>query len=430
MPLFGIAVVWLSGWLLYRVVQHHNLELSPATLSLSWVLGTGILYTVYYSFILLAKQSPPPLIMIVLGIVGGIELVRLFPNTQIKGWQLFQRSKILTILLVLMMSIMCIYILVDGYHYDTVRMWLFKAQILHITPDYHQMMDTLIPPQHPDYPMVYTHQLQWQLIWSDSLVSLKLPTWMAYINLILATTALLIQFKIRHSVAWLIFLAGFPQYWSIIPTATADLPISMMLLVAMTWLNRYLDGEKFVGLLMALGFGWLVLTKNEGILLVLSILVGLCGIAIVQPSNRKRLLRAIVWIVCMSGLWWISWYAVVVSQSMGNLVSDFSLSSLTIARIPEAIELLIPILFNPFLTASIWIFVIGCFLTRHFKFPIIWIPLFVYLILISSTYVFSIRPSGLYAHIVQSYFRLLLQVTPLAIVYLGMCFSNYTEETA
>lgn len=428
MPLFRIAAIWCAGWLLYRLFQRNNLELSPATIALSWVLGTCILYLTYYSCILIGKQSPPPIIMIGLGLIGLVEFIRLLPKIQINGWRVFRQSKLLTVVLLLVIGYMSLHILFDGYHYDTIRMWLFKAHQLSITPNYTQVINSLIPIQHPDYPMLYPHQLQWQLAGSDSLFSLKLPTWMAYISIILAMNALFTHFEIERPVVWLVFLAGFPQFWLVIPTATADLPLSMMLIVGIVWLNRYLDGDTLASPLMAFVFGAMVLTKNEGILLVLSVIVGLCVMAITRSHNPKRLLQAILWIIGVASVAWVSWYSFVVGQASATIISDFGFISLTPERIIEVIGLLIPILFNPFLTVGIWIFVVGCFLTGHFRFPIIWMPMMIYLVLISSTYLFSVRETGLYAHVVQSYLRLLTQITPLAIFYLATSFSNTPTE--
>jgi len=428
MPLFGIAAVWFAGWLLYRLFQRNNLELSPATIALSWVLGTGVLYLTYYSFILIGKQSPPPIIIFGLGLIGLVEFIRVLSKTQFDGWHIFRQSKFMTVVLLLVIGYMSLHIFFDGYHYDAIRMWLFKAQLLSITPDYTQVINSLIPIQHPDYPMLYTHQLHWQLAGSDSLLSLKLPTWMAYISIILAINALFTHFKIERPIFWLIFLAGFPQFWLVIPTATADLPLSMMLIVGIVWLNRYLDGDTLASPLMAFVFGAMVLTKNEGILLVLSVIVGLCVMAITRSHNPKRLLQAILWIIGVASVAWVSWYSFVVGQASATIISDFGFISLTPERIIEVIGLLIPILFNPFLTVGIWIFVVGCFLTGHFRFPIIWMPMMIYLVLISSTYLFSVRETGLYAHVVQSYLRLLTQITPLAIFYLATSFSNTPTE--
>jgi len=424
MPLFGIIAIWFAGWLVYHVIQRDNLEISPATVSLAWVLGTGVLYVVYYSFILIGKQSPPPFILILIGTIGFIDFIRTLPKAKIKDWHIFRQSKPLTTLLLLTIGSMTLFIFFDGYHYDTIRMWLYKAQALSITPDYTQVINSLISIQHPDYPMLYTHQLQWQLNWSDSIFSLKLPTWVAYINVILTTSALLIHFKIRHSIIWLIFLAGFPQFWIVMPMATADLPLSLNLLICLVWLIRALDDNRSSRVFMALAMAGLVLTKNEGILLVLSVLFSLLCIALFRSNSRKQVLQTMLWIIGGVVLAWVSWYTLVVGQSSANIVSDFGSDGLTSSRIIEVATLLIPILLNPFTTAGIWIFIIGCFLTGHLKAPVIWIPLFVYLALISSTYIFSVRSTGLYAHIVQSYFRLLTQITPLAVVYLAICFSS------
>lgn len=430
MPVFGIVAVWFAGWLLYRIIQRDELEISPATISLAWVLGTVILYVTYYIFILSVNRAPPPLIIIALGVIGFIDFLRTLPHTRRKNWHIFRQTKLLTVLLLLILGFMSLYVFFDGYHYDTIRMWLYKAQILSLTPDYTQAINSLIPEQHPDYPMLYTHQLQWQLHWADSLFSLKLPTWITYINIILATASLLTHFKIQHPIAWLIFLAGFPQYWTVIPTATADLPLSLNLIVGIIWLIRSSGGNRSARILMTLAFGALILTKNEGILLVFSVLIAQLFVTIFQSNTRMHTLKTILWIIAGASVVWISWYTLVVGQSSAIIVSDFGTASITTSRIIEVATLLIPIVCNPFTTAGIWIFAVACLITGHIKAPRIWIPLFVYLALVSSTYLLSVRPSGLYAHIVQSYFRLLTQITPLAIVYLAICFSTVSTNTS
>jgi len=424
MSVVGIIVVWFAGWLVYRVLQRDHLELSPASIALTWVLGTGLLHTVYYLSITLTQQNPSHLILFGVGIIGAVEFVRLRQNITLSGWKMFRTSRLATVFLMLVISLMTLFIAVDSFHQDTIYMWDYKAQLLAITPDYHVMMEHLLPAQHADYPMVYTHQLQWQASLDTSLISLKLPTWMSYICILLGTSAILTHFNVRHPVWWLIFLAGFPQYWSLIPTATADIPLSMYFIVGVVWLLRALDGHPRGAVLAGLCFGWMALTKNEGSLLFICVLAGLAGHTLTHRQANRKHLSIGLWVTGVVTVLWLSWYGLIVGTSPAPIISDFSMSGFRIGRIPEVAGLLLPVLLNPFLTAGLWIVGVGCLLTNRFKQPMLWIPVALYILLISSTYLFSVRETGLYAHVVQSYFRLLLHVTPLAVVYLASCFSG------
>jgi len=322
---------------------------------------------------------------------------------------------------------MSISIFMSGFYADTTRMWLAKGDMLNQLPDYEHLLESLVERFHPDYPMVMSHQYQWQLLWLDSLISLKLLAWVWYIALLLGCLSLLTRWT-THPIRWLILLAGYPSYWFVIPLATVDIPISVIWITAVVWMMRYLDNREGSIVGIALVCGVMILTKNEGFIIIGCIVIGLLMTAILQQTKRQPIVRLIIGIVVMSGISFISWYGLIVGQATVSVGSDFGLSGFQIERISEVAQYLLPILFNPLETACLWMVFLGFIVVGYRDKPLVWLPVLLYLLVISASYTLSVRPTTLYQHIVQSYFRLILQIAPLALVFVAHCFSVVTDD--
>jgi len=428
MPIISILTVGLIGWLIYRVLYSNVLEISPASLPLIWILGTGGIYLIYYLHISILKQNPSPILIFALAGFGVIEAFRVRRRIQWDSWQIFKQAKVATFILCLLILGMSVSIFMSGFYADTTRMWLAKGDMLNQLPDYQLLIESLLERLHPDYPMVMSHQYQWQLLWSDSLISLKLLTWVWYIALLLACLSLLTRWT-KHPVRWLILLAGYPSYWFVMPLATADIPISVIWVTTMVWIMRYLDDKQTSIWGIAVLCGVMILTKNEGFLTVGCMIIGLLITAALQSAKRQQIIQLLSAIVAISLISFISWYGLIVGQATVAVGSDFGLSGFTIERISEVALFLMPILFNPLGTAWLWVIFIGFILIGYHDDPLLWLPVLIYLLVISASYMFSVRPTTLYEHIVQSYFRLILQITPLALVYVARCFSQSPQGT-
>jgi len=427
MPILGLLTVGLIGWLIYRVLYTNQLELSPASLPLIWILGTGGIYLIYYLHISLLHQNPPPILILGLAGVGVIEAVRLRHSIKLDGWYPLKQAKWSTLILGLVVLAMSISIFMSGFYADTTRMWLAKGDMLNQLPDYEHLLESLVERFHPDYPMVMSHQYQWQLLWLDSLISLKLLAWVWYIALLLGCLSLLTRWT-THPIRWLILLAGYPSYWFVIPLATVDIPISVIWITAVVWMMRYLDNREGSIVGIALVCGVMILTKNEGFIIIGCIVIGLLMTAILQQTKRQPIVRLIIGIVVMSGISFISWYGLIVGQATVSVGSDFGLSGFQIERISEVAQYLLPILFNPLETACLWMVFLGFIVVGYRDKPLVWLPVLLYLLVISASYTLSVRPTTLYQHIVQSYFRLILQIAPLALVFVAHCFSVVTDD--
>ncbi|GEM_PF-2141669 len=422
MSIISIITIWLIGWLIYRIFQAQNLELSPASVPLMWILGTGGVYLVYYIFVGFLQQNPPPLLLLVIAGCGVIEAVRMRHQVIVSGWDVFRSARLSTSILIVIILMMTISILMSGFYADTTRMWLAKGDMLNQLPDYIHLMEHLKDIRHPDYPMVISHQYQWQLVWADDWISLKLSTWVWYVVLILSAIALFKRYT-KYPVRWGILLAGYPAYWFVIPLATVDIPISIMLVVVISWILNYLDSNAVSKWMIASVCALLVLTKNEGFLIVGSIVCGVIATFIIQSSQRQQLLRLLSAIIVVSALSFISWYVMIVPQADIAVASDFGLSGFQAEKIPQVLELILPILFNPIQTAGLWVIFFVCLLMGYWRTPLLWMPALLYLLAISASYMFSVRETSLLEHIIQSYFRLILQITPLAMIYIAQCLS-------
>lgn len=423
MSVISILTILLVGWLIYHALQPNHLELSPASLTMVWVLGTGGIYLIYYGFVGFLHQNPPSILILVIGALGIIDILRIRHKIMIKGWDTLRKAKFSVVILGVIMVMMSISIFMSGFYADTTRMWLAKGDMLNQLPDYIHLMEALPDPRHPDYPMVMSHQYQWQLVWADDWMSLKLSTWVWYIALLLAALPLFSR-DTRHPVRWLIVLAGYPAYWFVVPIATVDIPLSVMWLIVIGWALQYLDGDDRSPLAIALVCGMITLTKNEGFLIVGSIVIGLLITLLIQPAKRRDLIHLLSMIIIVSGLSFFSWYGVIVPQADITIASDFGLSGFTLERIPQVIEIIAPILFNPVQTAGLWLIFLYFIVRGYHQKPLLWLPALLYLVFISASYTFSVRDTSLLGHIIQSYFRLILQITPLALVYVAGCFAQ------
>lgn len=423
MPVLSILTIGLIGWLIYRLLHPNTLELSPASLALMWILGTGGIYLIYYLHIGLLQQNPSPLLILGLGGLGAVEGVRLRHQVTWVGWHPFKQAKWATLILCCLVLAMSISIFMSGFYADTTRMWLAKGDMLNQLPHYGQLIESLLDHFHPDYPMVMSHQYQWQLIWSDSLISLKLLTWVWYIALVLASLSLFTRWT-KYPIRWLILLAGYPSYWFVMPIATVDIPLSVMWVTVVVWIMHYLDGRQVSILGIAVVCGVITLTKNEGFITVGCIFIGLMLTAFQQQAKRQPIIRLMIAIGIMSSICFISWYGLIVGQATIAVGSDFSLSGFQLERVPEVAQFILPILFNPLETAWLWMIFLGFIIAGYRDEPILWLPVLLYLLAISISYTFSVRPTTLYQHIIQSYFRLILQIAPLALVYIARCFSS------
>lgn len=428
MPILGVLTVALIGWLIYRLLYPNQLELSPASLPLIWILGTGGIYLIYYLHISILHQNPSPLLILGLSAVGAIEGFRLRRSIKWEGWHLFKQAKWATLILGLIILAMSISIVMSGFYADTTRMWLAKGDMLNQLPDYGHLIESLLERLHPDYPMVMSHQYQWQLLWADSLISLKLLAWVWYIALLLGCLSLLTRWT-KHPIRWLILLAGYPSYWFVMPLATVDIPISVIWVTVIVWIMRYLDDRDGSIVGIALVCGVMMLTKNEGFITIACIVVGLLMTALSQQAKRQQVMRLIIAIVVVCGVSFISWYGLIVGQATVSVGSDFGLSGFQVERVSEVARFLLPILFNPLETAWLWVFFLGFIVVGYRDEPLLWLPVLLYLLVISASYTFSVRPTTLYEHIVQSYFRLILQIAPLALVVVARCFSVESDRT-
>ena len=427
MPILGVLTVGLIGWLIYRLLYANMLELSPASLPLIWILGTGGIYLIYYLHISILHQNPSSILIVGLSGIGAIEGFRLRHSIKWEGWHPFKQAKWARLILCLIVVGMSITIFMSGFYADTTRMWLAKGDMLNQLPDYGHLVESLLERYHPDYPMVMSHQYQWQLLWSDSPISLKLLAWVWYIALLLAILSLLTRWT-NHPIRWLILLAGYPSYWFVMPLATVDIPISVIWVTTIVWMMRYLDDEEGsiwgIGLVCAV----MMLTKNEGFITIACILIGLLLTAFLEQAKRQQIMRLTLVIILLCGISFISWYGLIIGQATVAVGSDFGLSGFQVERVLEVARHLLPILLNPLETAGLWFVFLGFIIVGYWDKPLLWLPVLLYLLVISTSYTLSVRPTSLYEHIVQSYFRLILQIAPLALVYVARCFSVTSDE--
>lgn len=423
MSVISIVTIFLIGWLVYRLLQPRQVMVSPLSVAMMWVLGTGAMYLVYYGFVGFLQQNPPPLLFVIVAGVGVAEVIRVRGRIIFSGWQVLRVGKIWLIILGVILVMMSLSIFMSGFYADTTRMWMAKGDMLNQLPDYVNLMERFTAIRHPDYPMVMSHQYQWQMVWADDWRSLKLSTWVWYVMLLLSALTLLTRYT-KFPLRWLILLAGYPSYWFVVPLATVDIPLSVMVLVAVGWTLEWLDNQQVAWGLIALVCGVMVLTKNEGFLIVGSMLAGLMATVIAVPEKRRQLLYLIAMIIAVSGVSFASWYLLIVPQADIAVAGDFGLSGFALENIPAVLRLILPVLLNPLQTAGLWILFLFFVAMRYWQTPVLWLTVLLYLLVISASYMFSVRQTTLFEHINQSYFRLILQIMPLAFVYVARCFSQ------
>jgi len=414
MPLIPFLTTWALGWLAYRAVQRQQASLSPVGIATAWVLGAGVVHAIYYVHVLFLLRNPHPLVLILPGLIGLVDAVRVARAGRWRGWQPFRAAPRASMLLAACIVVMTLLTTINGFYLDTLRIWLARAQALDQLPDYRHAMENIFWLFHPEYPPLWSHQYQWQMQFGDSMLALKLPSLGYYVTLLAAAVALLAR-STRNPILWTVIVALPGLFVWVWPTGTADMPLSASVTLGVCWLFIYRESRAARDLwCAALAIGLLTLIKNEGILLVVCLLVPLALDAL-RPARRGLALRSLLAVAGVSAICALSWLLLVWSVAPG--ISDFSLGAFSVDQLQTALSVGLPVLLDP-LTAAAWPLMIVLLALGFWREPLLWLPALLYALGMLFSYAFSVYPPGIMHHIVQSYHRLLAQMLPLALIYI------------
>lgn len=420
MSLIPLLATFGLGWFIFTRIKRDDRPISPLGMATAFLLGTGAVHGVYYASILLFESNPPPLLILAGSLPGWVSFAQATVARRFSGWQSFREHRRLTTVLVGVVILMTVFTAMTGYYADTLRMWHAKAQLLDVVPSYAEMIAYLGTDWHPEYPTLLTHQYQWQRVFSDTVFGSKLPNVAYYLTTLAGTFYLLHYLKVKQRVMWLIFLAGLPVYWAWQTQAAADLPVSAYVVVGLSWLVH--DDKRTSSLALAvIVLGLLPLVKIDGALLIVCIVaaVGIQGMVNGQLRRGAVIGAAIA---MSAGAFLLSWLAVTTSAEVSS--SDFALSTFDTARTQIILSDTLPTLFDPHSFAGLWIVVFGLLLLGFWRHPLIWFPALAYSVGMLFAYHFSDYGPGLRLHIFQSYERLLMHVTPLAVAYIASGLSG------
>lgn len=415
MPLIPFLTTWALGWLAYRAVQRQHAELSPVSIATAWALGVGVVHAIYYVHLLLLLRNPHPLLLILPGLAGLIDALRVARAGGWRGWEPFRAAPRASALLVACIGIMALLTAFNGLYVDTQRIWLGRAEAFDQLPDYRHSLEHIYWLFHPEYPPLWSHQYQWQMQFGESMLALKLPSLGYYAALLAAVVALLAR-STQRPVLWAVIVALPGLFVWVWPTGTADMPLGASVTLGVCWLFIYRDSRASRDLwCAALVIGLLTLIKNEGMLLVACLLAAL-ALDLLRPLRRWLALRSLLTVGGVSAVCALSWLLVVWSVAPGY--SDFSLSAFSTEQLQTALSVGMPILVDPLLLAGAWPLLIVLLALGFWREPLLWLPPLLYALGMLFAYAFSVYPPGQMHHIVQSYHRLLGQMLPLALIYI------------
>lgn len=405
MSLIPFFTTWLIGWSIYRLIRQDS-ALSPEALGSAWLLGTGAVGFIHYLSIVIFQANPPTPLVLAL----AAPALWLHP-CQLDGWSAFRRERLATLGLLLLMATLLGFLAMSGFTADATRMWLAKAQLYAQKPDYTHMIENLYWRWHPSYPPLFSHQYQWQLVFTETTLGLKLPLFGYYVTTLMAVFALL-RDRIRQPVLWTVLTAGFPIYWWFWPLGTADPALAAFAVMGLYWVGRH-------GILSALILGLMPLVKTEGLLLLACMLVGILV--------TERSLRTVGMVVGWGAICTLSWWSIVWRTGIED--SDFALLAFSPDRIVSVLDRTLPILLNPVLFAFLWFFFFLLLLLGYWKYVLLWLPTALYVVMVIAAYTFSTYHMGIDNHIHQSMERILLQVVAPAMVYLGLSIGKRKSRT-
>jgi hypothetical protein len=415
MPLIPAALACFAGWSVYALMRKREARLDPAGVATIYLLGAGVIYVVHNGFMLLFRLNPPPLMLVIWAAFGLALIVRDKQSVLRRAdWQQFVRERWWSLLLAAVIVAALIGSAINGYGNDGWRIWVGRALAYHNQPDY--WLHLTIPYHtHPVYPPLFIHQIQWQLAFTDTLFGIKLPTPLFYTALLLIVFSLL-RDKVRHPVMWTFFAATLPPLLNWSTMALADIALAAYVAASMYWLMR---GVGLAALLLALA----AVTKQEGLLVCLCVVITTLWIARRQPDLRPLLARFVIVALLLIGLLSVSWYGLVIGARVPD-ASDFDLSKPQPAQYVAALPMIPLTTLYPsgYHFHGVWylfgVIVIGQLRKRTLRSDNVyfWLMPLLYAALILIAYLFS-RSSNISDHMDNSYSRVLIHMTPLVLVY-------------
>lgn len=421
MPLIPLLTTWLIGWLVLAL--QHRPRLGPAAIGTAWLLGTGVVYLAHYGTMLLFQVNPPPVLLFA-GAAGGVVMLLVKrPTVDKPAWQTLRREPLAALLLVGGVGAVTLVALLNGFGHDGQLIWLGRAIAYHQIPDYAFHLARPFP-LHPDYPPLFIHQYQWQFNFTESVAGLKLPGLAFYLTTLLFIFSLL-RGSIQSPVKWTLLAALLPIYWNQTPMAQADIPLGAFIIGSVYWLHSYLRTRQAAD--WRVGFGlaaFIPAVKFEGLVVIACLVLVLLGMMWRWHDARPYLRRVFISVIIAAGFTALMWYGI--TLSVGAPAGDFSLSHPRPGEFVSALVGLPLMLLSPYGFHAIWYVFVAAIIWRRPRIDattLFWLLPLLYAGAMLAAYLFS-NWIDLTHHMRTSYYRLLLQMTPLVMVWLGWTLAD------
>jgi hypothetical protein len=418
-----IVVTWLCGWLAYRMVMRERARVDGIGAATAWLLGAGVIHGAHYSAALTFHTVPPPVILFLVALVGLADMVRVMRRTRLDWLGAFRREPLWGGALLVGLAALLALTAAQGFGNDTALIWLGRAKAYAANPDY--LAHVHAYPWHPGYPPLFIHQYQWQNVFTDSLLGLKLPPFVFYLAS-LAVIYRLLSERVSGPMMWTFLIALLPTYWINVPYGMADIPLSAYVVTAVYWLR---DGNRRAMWLGAVLLGLATLVKTEGAVLVGCVLAAMLYTSWREPEERKRLLSAVVICAAASAVCAASWYVVTLIGQPHE--PDFALSAFDVGRVVSIAANVGFVILDPRTFNGVWLIFAAVLWGKRRELrrdALIWLPPALYVVGMVGIYFFSNFSDGVGAHVRFSYGRLLQQVTPLAMVYVAWALGRGKEK--
>ena len=326
--------------------------------------------------------------------------------------------------------------------WDSWATWGMKARAIFvegaITPSVFADPSRVVT--HLDYPLLVPLTQVWELAWAlpagnpvdDRLAGVPAACFFAALLAIFCGSARRAGATRIAALAGTAFLASIDIVSGTAAAVFADVPLSVYALTAAVFGCRWIqDGGRRHFLIAAAAGGLLPWTKREGLVL----LIALCASLLFAPGGqRRKLAMAVGWgaaTIVLVGGWWATLAEAGVADDVFLPVSMATLAD-TVDRLPRIIWLagtsLLALSWSLFwVTLPVLAIVTSRWAHRRTD-DVLVVSALLYLALMTGVYLFSdYAPYG--QHVVSSFPRLALHVTPAALLWAVLRVSRWDHES-
>jgi hypothetical protein len=426
-------------------LKDQNILIIPA---ISWLTGC-VAITVSYTIWLLVDLAGAQFYFLPVILMPIVVLTYFYPKirfniyefymTQKSKWPDYSTSRmpypmLLLILLVFFVLFFVLSAVKPAWAWDAWMIWTMKAKMLYFnTFDVNYLTNKQYAYTHQEYPllvpMMQAFLAKFSGVFDARLTQVFFS--MTYMSFVLILYSFARKFlNLLLTLLFIMAVSAIPVLFVNIHGAYADAVLATFLSMAIYYLYTYFKTSciyqyKLMPVIIALS--GMLLTKNEGLLLALSLFITCIIYRYTLESNATKQYKKVLFCFGIALLFYMPW--LITTKLLGLSNDVISISTIftvqTINHITRLPDILSFMLLDNMFNISQWgllfyIFLIYALIGLHKKFRsellLFTVPfLFCFA---SYTVIYVITPHELKAHLVSSGFRVLLTICPFAIFYI------------